>query len=363
MARKYELTWNAKQKRWFKKFQKKQYAVSCVELGTAGTKEASYAKALEWWQKKESELQKRRVPAREPYVQAIIDEHEKTVRAIERAGFELGELAVDERLELMKEVHSLHEKIHEAKSDAHRSLSHHIEGYRKTAHDQVNARVIKPGRYVKIDNSLKWLVRFVSEKSFNSIDEVDGDFVARYSLWLTEHQKVQKSFGIFTRRDHWQVFRSWTMELAERRLIQLPLNLLSKKFLVKVPKLKYRYWTRQEFHDMYSRTTDRNRLFLLLTVNCGFYDSDIGCLKKSEIDLKRATITRQRTKTGEDLEDDHHVSSSNVPSITWHLWPETVKYLRSHVSSHPVLALTNEDGGPLWEDGVHPEGHPKAGKY
>jgi hypothetical protein len=84
-----------------------------------------------------------------------------------------------------------------------------------------------------------------------------------------------------------------------------------------------------------------------LTVNCGFYDSDLGCLKKSELDLKKGTITRQRTKTGEELDEDHHVSASNVPEITWYLWPETIKLLKAHLSNDPVLALTNEDGGPL----------------
>lgn len=357
-----EMTWNKKQKRWFKKYRLKQYAVSCIELGTPTTKEASEAKANEWWRKKREMLDAAPAIVIEPHVQQIIEEHEKTVRAIKRAGINLNELDTSARLKLMKAVHSSQDKIHEVTPNKDRTLSHHIETYRLNAQAEVNARKIKPGRYVKIDNSLNWLSKFVEQKHFSSIDEVDADFVKGYHLWLIEQQKVHKSFGVFTRRDHWQVFRVWTIDLAESRLIPLPVNLLSKKFVVKVPKLKYRYWTREEFHDMYSRTTERNQLFLLLTVNCGFYDSDIGCLKKSELNLKKGTITRQRTKTGEELDEDHHVSSS-VPVITWYLWPETIKLLKKHLSNHAELALTNDDGGPLWEDGIRPEGHPKAGKY
>jgi hypothetical protein len=51
------MTWNAKQKRWFKKHKKKQFAISCKELGTAPTKEASRRAANQWWENKLTELQ------------------------------------------------------------------------------------------------------------------------------------------------------------------------------------------------------------------------------------------------------------------------------------------------------------------
>ena len=56
MSRKYQLTWNSKQARWFKRLDGKQYAVSCKALQAdyphlyqSATKEGSYKAANQWW--------------------------------------------------------------------------------------------------------------------------------------------------------------------------------------------------------------------------------------------------------------------------------------------------------------------------
>lgn len=144
----------------------------------------------------------------------------------------------------------------------------------------------------------------------------------------------------------------------------MPLNINAKRFKFDCPKVKYRYWDKSEFQTVYTQAHDRLKLYLLLVANCGFYASDIGSLKKSEIDLKKGTITRQRTKTGDDLDLEKYEPSSNVPMTTYYLWPETLKLLREQITKgKEPLALLNEDGGPLWKDGVYPSGHAKAGQY
>ena len=47
--------WNLPQKRWFKKYRGKMYAVSPRKLGCEPTKEASRQAANEWWAKKLAE--------------------------------------------------------------------------------------------------------------------------------------------------------------------------------------------------------------------------------------------------------------------------------------------------------------------
>lgn len=343
-----KMGWNKKQKRWFIKFDRKQYTISPKQLGTPPTKEASEAKANDWWTQKRAEIEA--TPMDD--LAKLEAKFSKALTAIGRKPdiAELGGVDAIDGLRVLRMV-----KEDKYTTNKPTAIKDQIQAYRHNAQMEVKATKIKPGRYVKIDNSLKWLEKFIDERDITSLTELNEDFVKTYSLWLTEQQKVKKLFGIFSRRDHWQLFRVWVIDLAERRLIPMPMNILSKKFLVQVPKLKYRYWTREEFQNMYSRTTERNKLFLLLTANCGFYNSDIGCLKKSELDLKKGSITRQRTKTGEELEVNH-LPSNGVPVITWYLWPETLKLLKKHLSNDPVLALTNEDGGCLWKDGVHANG-------
>src|SRR5438132_1057748 len=57
MARKLLMTWVAASRRWIKKHRGKMYSVSCRQLGTDDTKEASASAANDWWEAKEKELQ------------------------------------------------------------------------------------------------------------------------------------------------------------------------------------------------------------------------------------------------------------------------------------------------------------------
>lgn len=56
MGRLYAMTFNDKQARWFKKYQGKQYSISCKELRCEPTRTASYQAANAWWLAKKKEL-------------------------------------------------------------------------------------------------------------------------------------------------------------------------------------------------------------------------------------------------------------------------------------------------------------------
>ena len=65
---------------------------------------------------------------------------------------------------------------------------------------------------------------------------------------------------------------------------------------------------------------DPMRLAVLLGLNCGFTQQDILDLTPENIDLVAGTITRKRGKV-------KHVA--NAPTVTYQLWPETLKLLKS----------------------------------
>ena len=76
------------------------------------------------------------------------------------------------------------------------------------------------------------------------------------------------------------------------------------------------------------------QLFLLLQLNCGFTNVDVGTLVKSEIRLKDGRIVRQRTKTRR---------HPNPPVVNYKLWSRTAQLLRTTFEQRPCLGF-NESG-------------------
>jgi hypothetical protein len=60
-----------------------------------------------------------------------------------------------------------------------------------------------------------------------------------------------------------------------------------------------------------------------------------------QIDLDASILRRMRVKTSDKV---------NVPTVSYKLWPEVIKFLKQCWSDHPTLALTSLDGTPLCEN-------------
>lgn len=58
------MTWNERSKRWFKKYKKHQYSVSCITLGAPATEEGSRKVANRWWRRKKLEIDTKQQSAR-----------------------------------------------------------------------------------------------------------------------------------------------------------------------------------------------------------------------------------------------------------------------------------------------------------
>ncbi len=362
LPQKLELTWNEKQTRWFKKipvplvakFGRKQFMISqrdCSLPDKQWTKEKSYFVALEVWKKAVAEVEAESVPVVPTLVRIAtgeivrIEDAEAINTAINRA-VDIGKLDAVGKVKMVSAIRSNQDAIRQpATPEADRSFKFHVEAFRTKCRNQVGNGEIKAGRFGKIDNSLDWLLKFAEDTQIDLVDSVRADLLESYFGWLNKKYKVEKVLACATIRDHWQVFHKWVEWLFENDVCPLPKNYHNKKFSIVCPKVKYRYWTREEFEAVYATTNDRLRLYLLLVANCGFYSSDIASLKKKEINLKAGTITRQRQKTGDDLDLDKYAPASNVPVVTYHLWPETLKLLKANLSNDPIFALTNEDGG------------------
>jgi integrase len=106
--------------------------------------------------------------------------------------------------------------------------------------------------------------------------------------------------------------------------------------------------TAAEIRAMLDKADDQMRAVVLLGINCGLGNADIGALPLSALNLDAGTLTYPRPKTG--------VVRDRVP-----LWAETVDALRQvlkHRRPRPEaerIVFVNSRGGPLID--VKPAGH------
>ena len=77
-----------------------------------------------------------------------------------------------------------------------------------------------------------------------------------------------------------------------------------------------------------------------------YVPTDISDIEKNQINWKKKTITRKRSKTKK---------KGNVPVVQYRLWDRTFTLLKKHKSNHPELVLTRFDGTPLRQCEINEE--------
>lgn len=130
-----------------------------------------------------------------------------------------------------------------------------------------------------------------------------------------------------------------------------PKNLKSKRLRFKVifesPNIE-NCWTPKEVQKLLEVLSPRYKACVLLALNCGFTNSDIGHLTQKHLetlDKGRLIYTRRKTSRHESLD----------PTV-YKLWPITVAAIKAARSVHDQWAFVTEDGNQLvvdfFKDGV-----------
>lgn len=118
--------------------------------------------------------------------------------------------------------------------------------------------------------------------------------------------------------------------------------------------------TLEAIRTIYEAAPFRVKLFMLLVMNCGLGQGEIGRLKKKEYDPEKGTIKHKRKKTGD---------CENVPKVTYRLWGRTKEFLDRQIEAqkkypqhkeHRELLLLNENGKPLWSERFEKGKHVKS---
>lgn len=327
------MTWREKTKRWVKKYNGEQHGVSCRQLGTPKTKAASRDAANAWWTQKLAELEEGRF---EPSTVTAYISPEGVEPYAQLSREELIQRLQDHAKGFAKKLHSATTELL-APSTNNRRTAAQIKTFLDHKKAQAENEIISIGRWAATKRHLEIWQQWIGDKS--TIDEITPAKLREFYNFVlanTEWSRAYKS-SVFTSA------KSFIRFLGELELISIPGNLSSKNFKFGNGTKKIKHFSIQEVKHLLAKATDQTKLYLLLMINCGMYQSDISDLLKSEVDWQQGTITRKRSKTA-----DH----AEVPEVTYPLWAETFKLLKKFKAKDGELALTTAKGKPLKQESI-----------
>ncbi len=407
MPRLYTMTWEKSKCRWRKMHKGRVYVVSCSELGTPATKDDSYEAANQWWQAKHRELtgfEPRRDPA-SAAVQRIVDGLSLNGRpsaALERLA-EQGE-AARQVLAILGRAAGDHEPdgngfvpIDDGDADVGASvlrdgatlpagvvdaeLSHGLtdklpDGLRLELLAGLQAKLKSPAVSADPDRRIgKQVELWVgTERARMKAGKLGANRFAMNRLCLYHFRDwvgAEAGVEVITEAK-WLEFHGWLAGrledgtwgvehcdrvravakrfvrfLYEMRLIELPRNLDNRGLSFKKAPQKIATFSVNEVQKLYAVVGGQSKLHVLLMLNCGFTGQDINDLRHAEVDWRRGTIRRKRSKTK---------GKANVPEVTYKLWPRTFALLKEHRSADPDVVLLTTKGNRWISDGLSAEG-------
>jgi integrase len=171
-----------------------------------------------------------------------------------------------------------------------------------------------------------------------AISCITGKAIAEYHRELLNGMSDRRWSADYA-RTRMSVVKSFIRWLWRIEAIEQPPRILDSKMLnIGTKATTPEVFTVAEVTALLTAATDRTRLYLLLMLNTGMLQKDISDLRPADVDWRKGTITRRRTKT---------TKYENVPTVTYRLWKETHRLLRQERATDGEFVLTNEGGGPL----------------
>jgi integrase len=177
------------------------------------------------------------------------------------------------------------------------------------------------------------------------VKSVDGGVLVRYHAHLLK-QIAEGRWTTKTASHYFAGVKTWVNWLYDTEAIQsIPRGI--KRLVIRRYAPPIKTFGLDQIKLLLSKASLRTRLYCLLALNCGLYQSDVATLRRDEVDLKAGTITRRRTKT-------RHLP--NPPVVTYVLWTATKNALAEHMAADGDLALLGEGGLSLLRKEVTAEG-------
>lgn len=335
--------------RWVKMFKGSRYKVTCNELGTPRTKEASYQAANEWWQKTLATIAPTaKLPRaivnqegiRDWYLQngdnelaikqqSLVDDLASRVSAGEQLN------KIDDPLQILSaEARAVwQDRLSQTKKiPTDKNITRNLEKFLQSKKDFG----ISPTSYKELDESLHNLLSAGFMPA--SVDLITAETVDGCYEYLASHEWAastkNKRMGFFRAFVEWL----YASELLENR----PRNLDTKRFKVHLQAIR----KFENVKNILEELPENFRLWGLMGLNCGMTAADLGGLSWDMIDLTKWTLTRKRVKTKD---------QKNVPTVCYKLWPETIAELKK-IPHRTGIVFQTREGKPLYSTSYNAAG-------
>lgn len=371
--------WSKSQKRWYKRYRGKLYWVSPRTLKAEPTREGSRQAANNWWVKKQAEIDQKLGEAKKhppditwAYERAI-ENHRLFAKWHRREGdkkqAEKSEAIIEWLQEGLKSDNPpspltkwQEDPIWEDKEDTglwlmwferfkslkreeeaetgapkENSIRAHVDDYLRFRRTRVASGKNTLGTFDTYRGRLLTFRHWVDP--FLPVESLNEALWERYYIYLAG-QVEKGELSPSTMSACLGTAREFVRSRWERRFIELPRNLTSRALAMSAPLKQVETFTDDEVKTLLGAASEREKLYLLLMLNCGFYPVDCAMLKKTE--YRNGRIVRKRTKTRN--------RSENVPTVDFLLWKTTDELLQKHQSDHPELVLLNRNGIALWRE-------------
>jgi integrase len=363
MAVKPLMTWDPKYARWYKRYRKVRYLISCRELKVPPTKAESVAAANEWWLVKKREVDGQRatpVPwaikelqmqydwyeyTGDPYAKTAAQRLIEAQREYARTGTIPEHITLDLKMQLSNTTHSAQqwnerERILERsrQGTAGDRIKDQVKDFLAGKEAEVHAGEIKPATLESLRHCLKPFEDLMGGKSLSHVTEATLKAYRGQQLDQIAKKKISRKTGA----SRMNALKQFIKDRWRLRRMEMPRNFDELGIAVghKEPKP---YDLAQVKNILAAAPPhSRLRLYALLCLNCGMTQIDIASLKQSEI--RDGRIVRKRTK-----EEDE----ADTPTIEYKLWGETWELLRTHRSKDKVLALLSQRGTPLYQETIN----------
>jgi integrase len=376
------MTWEPAKSRWRKMYKSKVYTVTCESLAVPTNKERSYQAANAWWTKKKLELDSNTDPVSHPFIHDELSRRREWARSndpdiaaemthrLDRLTKADDDEAVhlaltpdlDERIEALKDLGiTIPDSISRTFLDTiigdgrvwrarhnqtaprvpeERTVGAQVAKYLGRQRERVASGKPSVSEYDLISRTVKEFETWLGPES-----SVDAITVDKWEDWYYHVLKLDCS--VETKKKRYRHPRAFVEWLVEKKTIEPPANLASRKFRFEGGQQKIPTMTREEVKALIDAAPGQLKLHLLLMANCGYTQTDIAELRPDQVDWEKGRIRRKRSKT-----EDH----ANVPEVDYKLWPATFNLLCQHGHREGDLALLTKSGLPWVRDVMDSDG-------
>lgn len=384
MPRKMLMSWTAEKKRWRKTYKNKQYVVYCSDLNlneAEWTELGSYKMANDWWiamrakidndpkqlppetldilakLKKKSDYLSRKglyieagtyerayanvlesVNGGEydiPDIDPVAHERLNALKVV--ADVELLERLDPKTLEIFLGTDALWKERFKADKEPEQTkkIGYHLDRWYALIHARAKPTSISNihGYYQLFKN-----IQFENKSVFNenmSVDEITRDNFREVFEAISA-----QSGQVATKKKKFSFFKSFIKYLAEEGIIAKPTNFDSSYICFNTVQTEKTPPDVAEIRKFLEVLPNRFKLYMLLALNTGMNNADIGKLQHHQIDYQNRTLTKRRVKTAD---------NKNAPTVKYKLWAETYALIMQERTSSGQFVLTAE-GKCLYED-------------